>query len=227
MNTILIDTTIILSIILAVLSVLIFSKLNKTQKVFAGYLILSAVFELIAYFSTEPKVFEFLIDQGVKNNLPGLHLFTLCQFLVLGYFFHLLLKIINVEVPIKLILGIGILLIIGNSVFLQSIWVYNSYSKTLVEAFIVICSLLYFFKVLNLEKEDIKNRPNHFFVMAVFIAAALSSLFYLFSNEIMRMDIDLIENIYSIKTIILILSQGAIFYGLYLSVQNYSNLEQN
>lgn len=224
MASLLINGTIICSLILALIVIFYYTKMEEGEQLFANYLIFSAIFEIIAFVTAMPSVYSFLLENNFKNNLPGLHVFTLGQFLLLGLYFRHIFLSYQTRIPIILLI-IGGLCILTNSIFIQSIWEYNSYTKTFVEFMIIFASLFYFYKVLNQGDSQISQKAIHFFVMSIFINAALSSLYYLFSNELMKMDKGLLDNVQSFKNIIQILTQLLVFYGIHLSIKRHKLAE--
>lgn len=225
MASILINATIVCSLILALVAIFYYAKMEKAEQLFANYLIFSAIFEIIAFVTAMPSVYGFLVENNIKNNLPGLHVFTLGQFILLVIYFKQVFLSYQTRIPILLLI-VGGLLILINSIFIQSIWQYNSYSKTFVEFMIIFASLFYFYKVLDQGDGQISQKAIHFFVMSIFINAALSSLYYLFSNEMMKMDKALLNNVQNIKNIIQIITQLLVFYGMHLSIKRYKLAEQ-
>lgn len=81
-----------------------------------------------------------------KNNLPLLHLYTVGEFLLFSFFYRALLpELAFFKKYFAVFAGAVTLLIIFNSAFLQSIFVFNSYAKTLVQVILILYSIAFFF----------------------------------------------------------------------------------
>ncbi len=85
-----------------------------------------------------------------SNNLPLLHLYTLGEFLLFSYFFKSLLnKPIFFKKYFWHFMSIGSLFIVCNSIWLQSIYIFNSYAKTFVQLTIIGYAILYFYNLIE------------------------------------------------------------------------------
>lgn len=179
------NAVVVFSLILAFLFLVKRLSFSRIEKQFGYYIALGGLFEVLARISSE--FFQ------LKNNLPGLHLYTLLEFLLLGLFFGLTFKSKGVNFPLKKILIAGGLLIIFNSIFIESIFVYNSNSKTGVNIFYLASCFYYYYLSLNISngQTDEKGRPERFFVASILIKTSPSIFYYLFSNYIMTLDKDI------------------------------------
>jgi len=205
-----------LSVIGAVISIFYYSKFTDTEKKFVHYIVLGAVFEIISIVFLTYMKSGVLEEWGIKNTLPGLHLFTLMQYIFLCIFFHDLLKRYGRSFSLILFLVIGSALIITNSVLIQSIYEYCSYSKVAVELFIIIASIAYFILVFLKKEVSSDDSVITLFVSAVFINAGMSILLHLFSNEIMALKEEITMALWSIRSAVNVITQVIIFYGIYL-----------
>ncbi len=79
------------------------------------------------------------------------------------------------------------ILIILNSVFVQSIWGFNSYAKTLVQCVIIIYSLSYFFlNYMNKIKNGIIRKVRLFINATILIYYSGSLFVFMFSDYFLR-----------------------------------------
>jgi len=186
---------------------------------------MSAFFELFAMSVNLESVNNVLVDYGWKNNLPGLHLFTILQFILLVLFFSRVLQEYLVDYLWKLVLIIGSLIILANSIFIQSIFTFNSYSKTVVELAIILASISYFVKLMLSDKIKDHNVVLTYFVTAVFVNASVSILIHLFSNSIMQMEQEFLTQLWNVRTMVNILTQFIILYGIYLVITRERKLQ--
>lgn len=148
------DTMLILSysasgclLISVILLTRLYTELPKSLKVFTVFLYINLVIEISS---------RILFNQSL-NNLPLLHIYTLAEFVCLSYFFSLLIPKPQLYGKKFFYFCLGVvLLIVLNSIFLQSIYTFNSYAKTLVQSLIILYAILYFY---NLSGEIDNNNP--------------------------------------------------------------------
>jgi len=103
-----------------------------------AFFYLSALFDLAGLITWHRKV----------NNLPLFHLFTLIELLFFGWlyqraFTNVLLK--RIVAVLTVLLGI---FTVGDSLFLESIWTFNSISATAESVYLIVLSLLLFRQLL-------------------------------------------------------------------------------
>jgi hypothetical protein len=110
---ILTEIVLYISILSALVSALIYSRLNHSNRYFAVYLVLGAVIELFAVSFSESG----------KNNLIFFHLNAIIEFGILTLFFDILFKEKEGK-SIKWLLLPGIVLIVFNSLVIQKLDTY-------------------------------------------------------------------------------------------------------
>lgn len=156
----------------------LYSELPKSLKVFTLFLYINLVTEISATI-----LFNYRI-----NNLPLLHIYTLAEFLCLSYFFSILIQKpqLNSKNFFYFCLGMATLIVL-NSIFLQSIFTFNSYAKTLVQSLIILYVILYFY---NLSGEVDNNNPYQQalrLINSALIVYYSGSLFiFMFSNTFLQ-----------------------------------------
>jgi len=115
-------------------------KLNTPFKRLFYFLILNLITEILA----------FTFMQFEYNNLPLLHLYTLGEFVLFSYFYMSLIdKPVQIKKAFKYFVGVGCVLIVLNSVFLQSIYTFNTFAKTSVQVVIIAYAVLYFYNLVE------------------------------------------------------------------------------
>ncbi len=152
-----------------VLAVIYFSRLPRAFKVLLAYLFWNLLVEGIT----------FLLPYGT-NNLPLLHIHTLIEFVLFTLLYRetRILDFLERDgfwVFILIISG----LIVLNSLFLQDIFSYNSYAKTLVNTLLIAYALIYFFGMLGKTEVD---EPFLWVNSAVLIQYTASLFVFMFSN---------------------------------------------
>jgi len=136
-------------------------------------------------------IFNFLIEIGARvagmvyrQNLPLLHLYTFGECLLFSLFYRQILDDSSVfKRYFGWILGAVLTLVALNTLFLQNIFEYNSYAKTLVQVLIILYALDYAFRFS--EREDSfsgQRQPLRLFNAAVLIYYC-GSLFIFMSSK--------------------------------------------
>ena len=115
-----------------------YKELSPTLRRFGNFLLWGLLIELTA------RVFAY----SGMNNLPLLHLYTLGEFILLGFFYKsLITKPISFRKNFVYLLFTGAILIIMNSLFFQSIYGFNNVAKTSVQLAIISFAVLYFYNL--------------------------------------------------------------------------------
>jgi len=120
------------------------------------------------------------------NNLPLLHFYTLVEFVLLTLFYHQIFN--NIHLWRKYIMFFSALvlgLILANSIFLQPITVFNTYSKTFTQAIFIVYTIIFFSQ----------STHNQVFYPAIKIINSAILLYYagslfifMFSNVFFQLD---------------------------------------
>jgi len=119
------------------------------------------------------------------NTLPGLHLYTVLEFLFIGLFYHHFFgNFFHRKIMPYTISGFIILAII-NAIFIQGIFNFNTYASGLEAIIIILLSLLCFYKMLiELDTREPTKQPI-FWINSGFLFYFAGSLFvFILSNFI-------------------------------------------
>ena len=135
-------------------------------------------------------IFNFLIEIGARvagivyrQNLPLLHLYTLGECLLFSLFYRQILDDSSVfKRYFAWILGVILTLVVLNTLFLQSIFEYNSYAKTLVQVLIILYALDYAFRFSEQDSYNAQSQALRLVNAAVLIYYC-GSLFIFMSSE--------------------------------------------
>ncbi len=136
-------------------------------------------------------IFNFLIEIGARaasiaygNNLPLLHLYTFGECLLFSLLYRQILDDHSVfKRYFDWILGVALSLVVLNTVFLQGIFEFNSYAKTLVQVLIILCALDYAFRFSERDELDVaQSKPLRLINSAVLIYYC-GSLFIFMSSQ--------------------------------------------
>ena len=129
------------SVLIAVIAIFCIFYYNKQETKTLNHLF-HYIF-LLAFIEIAARIISYYFK---GNNLPLLHLLTLGEFIFLSLFYQKIIAKPNLKSNIFLIfISFISILIIGNSIFLQEIYIYNSYAKSLVQGVIIIYAILYFY----------------------------------------------------------------------------------
>lgn len=120
------------------------------------------------------------------NNLPLLHFYTLVEFVLLTLFYHQIFNTIHlwrkyIVFFSALVLG----LILANSIFLQPITVFNTYSKTLTQAIFIIYAIIFFSQSLH---SQVFYPAIKIINSAILLYYAGSLFIFMFSNVFFQLD---------------------------------------
>lgn len=144
-----INSALILDIINISILLIISKKLQKQFISIFFYLLIYAIISIWSFT---------LFNQG-KNNLPLLHIYTILEFITLSFFYQTLLK--NKSFfgkGFKIFMSLIVTILIANSIFLESIYGFNSNAKALVQITLIGYAIYYFFSVFG--KVDFSKPTN-------------------------------------------------------------------
>lgn len=175
---------------------------------FSWYLILSILINLPA----------FVLAYNLKNNLPLLHLFTLVELLLVGLFFAEVLGL-KTNQKYKWLLAAMIGLVVFNTMFIQNIFTYNSYSKTLSQVFLLGMTVIYFFKI-DQTKERVA--PKYLVPLNIILGSLLvyfaGSIFIFMSSSFLITNADVLNKLWLVNGFLSLFFQILIFYSLWIIV---------
>lgn len=175
------DSAIGILVFSIILCLIRFRRIDFLFKILFAFLILNLLTELVADYFWRRKM----------NNLPLLHLYTLFEFLLISWFYKIVLKEIKwVQKYFWYFVFFVSLLVISNSIFLQPIYGFNSYAKTLVQLIFISYAVTYIYSYsLKLEKTSEETQAIRLINAAVLIYYSSSLFIFLFSNLFLINDI--------------------------------------
>lgn len=179
---------------------------------FSFFIFLNLITEIVA------KIFQYYGE----NNLPLLHLYTFGEFVLISLFYFYLFKRKNIARRFLLLLiPVVSILIILNSIYLQSIFGFNSYAKTMVQLIIISYSLYYFFKQpANILEEQINNRPLLLINTAILIYYSGSLFVFMFSDFLYKYGEGLPKGFWMFNIILNLIFQLLILVALWMVLKN-------
>jgi len=115
------------------------------------------------------------------NNLPLLHLFTIVEFNLLTFYF-LQLSQFRVKRSFQIYIVLANLALVFNSAFIQSIFSFNSFSKSIVQLIIIFMSLHYFINKKKNRSKQKDSQSHNMIVSAILFYYASSLVIFMFSD---------------------------------------------
>ena len=154
---------------------------EKPFKYFVGYLFFNALISLAAGWMWRREM----------PNLPLLHLNTLIEFILFSFFYKTCLPDLKWFNKIfKYFVVGGSILIVANSIFLESIYVFNTIAKSITQIIFIVYAVSYIYSFsIKLEEPNINTSAIQLINAAVLIYYASSFFIFLFSNVFMKNDI--------------------------------------
>jgi len=167
-----------LSIIIPIIIAVIFYKyLAKCEKIILLYLFLSGVTNIVV---------AYMASLG-ENNIPLFHIYTVFEFVLLMWFFIKLFRQAIVAKYLYIVAIIFVLFAVSNSLFIQHIRTFNTYSRS-AEAIIVMVICMYYFKQQFIKEINWAVEPGFWFVLGLFIYFSSSLTIFIISNVSLALD---------------------------------------
>lgn len=153
------------------------------------------------------------------NNLPLLHFYSLLELIVLSIFYKKILENESwFQKAINYILVIGTILIIGNSIFVQSIYTFNSNAKTLSQIIIMGYAISYYFSILH------KNTPTdstlNLLNAAILLYYAGSFFIFMFSNVLSHQNSELLKLFFDFNILLYLIFQLLVLFAGWRKLYN-------
>jgi hypothetical protein len=171
-----------------------YRSLPSALRIFGWYLALSGVTSVVTKFL------------AVQNNLPVLHIYTCIEFMLFALFYRKILEgtiMGRLAIPFIIIFAA---LCVANAIFLQSIYTYNSYTRSLEALFIIGFAISYFLKSLDsLEKPSQLKQSITWINAALLIYFSGALVLFIVSNMVIS-DVPLGRELWNINaTLVLIM----------------------
>lgn len=135
--------------------------------------------------STLTEIGAIALFANGKNNFPLLHLFTLIEFALLSYIYS---EQVQRIIPRKVIFGVAVaftLFSIANSLFIQSVYAFNTYARGVEFLLILLYALLHMYLLSNREEGALTQMPMFWFTLGVLLYYASSFFVVLMVNMVL------------------------------------------
>lgn len=171
-------------------------------------------------------IFNLFIEIGARaaailfrQNLPLLHFYTLGECWFLSLFYREVLDKDSIfQRHFSRIVPTVMILVVCNTLFLQSIFEFNSYAKTLVQFLIILYALDYSFRFSEREGVTSFNDQPLRLVNAAILVYYCGSLFIFMSNHFALRMGNAIKILWDINTVLNLIFQIAVLVALWKAV---------
>lgn len=141
----------------------------------------------LIYFSACIEIISAILWWQEENNLPLLHIFVVVEFILIGWMYQLhLYKLYNRYLIPVLIVAFSIFSII-NSLFIQSIYTFNTYARPIGNLLFIIFAISYYYKLLKeLKIRYLERNPMFWINTGILIYFSGSLFLFIFSNYLLK-----------------------------------------
>lgn len=162
------------------------------------------------------QILSFLLWYQKKNNLPILHVYTVLEFLILLTFYYRLLKGFLHRVIFIVLAIVFPLFSILNSIFIEHIFTFNSYSRSIEALIFIFLSVSWFVKAVSINPAYTgQYRAFHYIVAGFLIYFSGSLLLFSFGGSIDKLSLPFRLNVWTLNTTLAVLLYSLIAAGLW------------
>lgn len=189
-----------------VIAIVFYNHFDIALKVLCIHLFIACATEITSYI---------LMKRGL-NNLPLLHLYTLTEFILLYLFYDIYFAATFPKWPLRAIAISFVLFSLVNSLFIQSIYRFNTYARALEALLLIIFSLLCFYKISQSSQHTkIRRDPVTWINSGILIYFSGGFVLFILSNYILPMGHKLNTQIWAVHSFLSILLYVFISIGLW------------
>jgi len=156
---------------------------------------------------------SFLAWRGI-NNMPIFHIYTILEFIVISFFFKSVHNNKLYTLFSCIILLIFIILSVINSIFIQGIWIFNTYSRS-IEAVILIGYCI-FGLIQLINKMDSFNNSVFWYTSGLLVYFSASFVLFIVANLTLGIDKSLNWILWHIHAFMVFILYIFITKGFYL-----------
>jgi len=202
-------------LLVGIFVVLCYRRLEKTSRIFAWFVICSTIVQIIALILWLLK----------KNNMPLLHLYVPVGFALLAWYYRDVLGKLIAKGMIDVIILLFLCFSIVNSIFFQSIFIFNSNALTVESILLIILSIFTFIVLLNQQLYSITERVKlglSWINSGILIYYSSTLLLFYFSNYCMRhYNVNVNAYTWMFHSFASIIMYTCFFVGLWKQVKEY------
>ena len=182
------------------------SRLSGALRVLAVFLFFNLFIEISARFAG--------IFFGM--NLPLLHLYTVGEFFLFSLFYRLILDEHSIfRRYFTHIVGAVLVLVVLNSIFIQHLFEFNSYAKTLVQLVIILCALDYAFRFSEQAEMETQMNRSLRLINAAVLLYYCGSLFVFMSSQFELQTGGALQILWDINTVLNLIFQMIVLFAIW------------
>ncbi len=206
------NTSIIISVLLAILLIFKFNHFSAVLKVVGIYIIVSASLDIVST--------SLYYQKG--NNLMFLHLFTLFEIVILSYLFKKLFTLFKSDVNVLYFAIPATIFIIINAFVIQGVYAFNSYSSVLSSILIIGYCIHFFLLILEIDIHNIRFTTLKWFVICLFFYHSTSLIVMLFGSIIQGISREAQSYIWLFRSVVILTTKIILsFYFVKLLLSKY------
>lgn len=197
----------------ALIALYLFPRLSLSLQIITVFVVVASCSEMLGIaYST----------RGM-SNIFIYHFYTFLEFFFLTIFFYQEYRRCHKKMPLILILTIGSVLIICNTIFIQPLDTFNSYSATLVSVAVLGYCIYYFMLTIDISEESKLPKIIKWIVISIFLFHCVSIVVLLFSNMIMEMEDKFHMIIWATRSVVILIIKLIILFQ-FVKLLNHKRL---
>lgn len=169
------------------------------------YLFMSGIINLVVSILAYNKI----------NNMPLFHIYTMLEFVCIILFFIALYNNRTYRIVAAIVVILFLFLAIINSIIVQSLFIFNTHSRSL-EALIIICYCIYYYYTQIKKEELVLYTAKNLYVTGFFIYFCSAFIIFMMSNITLGISKELNWILWNIHAFMVLIMYVFISIGLYL-----------
>lgn len=162
------------------------------------------------------QVLSFTFWKLNKNNYPILHIYTLLEYFILLRFYSQILKDFIPKIIFTILLSAFLLFSMLDSVFIESIFSFNTYSRSIEALILITLSVCWFLRIVSeTEEEKTRLKGVNYFIFGFFIYFSSSIILFSYSSYVAKLAINARMNVWTIHTLLVVQLYILITVGLW------------
>lgn len=162
------------------------------------------------------EIFARVFSYSGMNNLPLLHLYTLGEFVLFSWFYKSLLKTNELfQKRYWVFVFVFSVLIVLNSIFLQNIYGFNTFAKTVVQVIIISYAVLYFYNLTENQSISPSIEKVLRLINSAIIVYYSGSLFIFMCGQVSFGKSDLYQMFWAFNAVLNLIFQLLVLWGIW------------
>ncbi len=190
----------------AILAVLNYKRYPPALQYITCYLLVAVLSQLTSY----------VLWKQSKNNMPILHVYIIIEYLLLLRFYYAILGNYLHKAIFMVLLVVPPLFFIADSLFLESIYTYNTFARSVECLAIIFLAMSWYVKLVSKETDDEAiQRSIKYINSALLIYFSGSVMLFTFANTISKLALKYTLLIWSLHTLLAVVLYVLIAIGLW------------